>query len=198
MSHRKNSRQVAVLLSVITVFTARGLASVSLAQDNSARPATAAKKIPLVGRVLADVERLPFGAGVGPEWTTFVFAVEDQERKSLSPVKIAYAFFKDQGPPPDSFFDYSIRYELQVARTPDCDESVASLSYVKNVTEAGKELPPTYALRFMNGAPKDILRPEAILPCYTLYAGDLKVVSKDNGSRQESKPPKANAVPAPH
>jgi hypothetical protein len=92
----------------------------------------------------------------------------------VTPVKIEYAFFKDQGPPPDSFFDFSKLYQLQVIRIPECDEPVNSLAQVKNVDESGKQLPPRNALRWMDGAPKDILKPDLILPCYVLRPSNYK------------------------
>ena len=93
-------------------------------------------------------------------------------------MKVSYAFFKSDGPPPESFFDYSKRYELQAVREPKCDESVNSLSYVKNVDESGKPLPPTYVLRFLAGAPKVVLKPDAVLPCYVLRPGNYKLLDQ--------------------
>ncbi len=128
------------------------------------------------GRVLAWKETFAFGAGLGPQYVVFVFGVEKGEAP-LNPIKVAYAFFKSDGPPPDSFFDYSKRYELQAVRDPKCDESVNSLSYAKNVDESGKPSPPTYVLRFLPGAPKVVLKPDAILPCYVLRPGNYKLLA---------------------
>ena len=128
------------------------------------------------GRVIAYVSSAAFGAGVGPQYVRFVFGIESQD-KELKPVKILYAFFKSDGPPRDSFFDHSKLYELQAVRDPKCDESVSSLSYEKNVdSETGKELPPTNVMHFLDGAPKDILKPDVVLPCYLLRPGRYKVL----------------------
>jgi hypothetical protein len=153
--------------------------SVSAAQKTPTRAAAAEKTTPIVGRVLADVSTLAFGAGVGPMYTLFIFGVEEDGSTHVVPVKVSYAFFKSDGPPPDSFFDYSKRYELRAVRESKCDEAVESLAYVKNVDDSGKPLPPTYALRFLEGAPKIELKPDAVLPCYVLRPGKYKVLSQD-------------------
>ena len=141
-----------------------------------------AKTTTLVGRVLADVESLGFGAGLGPSYKALIFGVQKGDGP-VTPVKIEYAFFKSQGPPPDSFFDHSKLYQLQVTRIPECDETVNSLSYVKNVDQSGKRLQPTYVLRFLEGAPKDVLKSDAVLPCYVLRPGKYKVLSQDKESK---------------
>lgn len=163
------------------------LVSLSVAQKTPTK--TGEKNVPLVGRVLADVSSFAFGAGLGPQHTTFVFAVEQDGGTRVETVKVSYAFFKSEGPPPDSFFDYSKRYELQVVRDTKCDESVDSLSHVKNVDQSGKPLPPTDALRFLEGAPKDALKSDAILPCYVLRPGKYKVLSQEKESKAETVDP---------
>jgi hypothetical protein len=173
-------RTVALIVAV--------LVSLSVAQKTPTK--TGEKNVPLVGRVLADVSSFAFGAGLGPQHTTFVFAVEQDGGTRVEPVKVSYAFFKSEGPPPDSFFDYSKRYELQVVRDTKCDESVDSLSHVKNVDQSGKPLPPTDALRFLEGAPKDALKSDAILPCYVLRPGKYKVLSQEKESKAETVDPK--------
>jgi len=130
------------------------------------------------GRTLAYVDTLVFGAGVGPQYAKFIFGVETKGTKTreVTPVLIAYAFHKKDGPPPDSFYDHSKLYELRVVREPMCDESVSALSYEKNEDETGKQLPPTYVLRFLEGAPKDILKPDSVLPCYVLTPRNYQVL----------------------
>lgn len=155
------------------------LTSVSVAQKTPGEPVAPEKTIPLVGRVLADVSTLTFGAGLGAQYTTFIFGIEEDGNTHVVPVKISYAFFKSDGPPPDSFFDYSKQYELQAARQPKCDESVESLAYVKNVDGSGKPLPPTYTLRFLKGAPEVVLKPDAVLPCYVLRPGRYRIIPPD-------------------
>ena len=104
------------------------LTAVSVAQKTPEGQVATEKTRPLVGRVLADVSTLTFGAGLGPKYTGFIFGVEESGSAGVVPVKVSYAFFKSQGPPPVSFFDYSKRYELQAVRESKCDESVNSLS----------------------------------------------------------------------
>lgn len=185
--HQSSNRRIGTVVLIVAT-----LVSVSAAQ----KPSTgtdAAKPVRLVGRVLADVSSFAFGAGLGPQYTTFVFAVE-QGGTRVEPMKVSYAFFKSEGPPPDSFFDYSKRYELQAVRDTKCDESVDSLSHVKNVDQSGKPLPPSDALRFLDGAPKDALKSDAILPCYVLRPGKYKVLSQDKESKMETVDPKTGNV----
>ena len=167
--------------SLIAVFT---LLAVLPAHGRQKHKATTEKRTPIVGRVLAWKESLVFGAGVGPKWTIFVFGIEspNQSEKQPQPVKIAYGFYKDQGPLPDNFYDYSKRYELQVVRNPKCDESLSSLSREKSVDETGKELAPTDVLRFLYGAPKYLPNPDTILPCYVLRPGKYRLLNNSNRS----------------
>jgi hypothetical protein len=166
----------------LIVLVASALLSInSPAQKIPTHKASTEKTTPVIGRVLADVGSVAFGAGIGPKYTTFIFGVE-QGGGVVVPVKVSYAFFKDQGPPPDSFFDHSRLYELQAVRQPKCDESVSTLAQIKNVDESGKPLPPTDAFRWLDGAPKDVLKPDLVLPCYILRAGKYKVLSQGHSA----------------
>lgn len=149
-----------------------------MAQKTPSNAPTTQEASLIVGRVLADVSTLASGSGLGPKHAVFIFGVEEDRGTHVAPVKISYAFFKSEGPPPDSFFDHSKRYELQAARDPKCDESVNSLAYVKNVDESGKPLAPSYVLRVLDGAPKDVLKLDAVLPCYVLRPGKYRVLSQ--------------------
>ena len=149
----------------------------SPAQKTPARKESTEKPTPIVGRVLADVGSLTFGAGLGPKYSTFIFGVQ-KSGGVIAPVKVSYAFFKSQGPPPDSFFDHSKLYELLAVREPQCDETVSSLAQIENMDESGKPLPPTDALRMLDGAPKNVLKPDLVLPCYVLRAGKYKVLNQ--------------------
>jgi len=131
--------------------------------------------------VLAEIGSLAFGAGLGPKYTTFIFGVEKDG--VIAPVKVSYAFFKSQGPPPDSFFDHSKLYKLEALREPKCDETLSSLAQIKNVDESGKPLPPTNVLRLLDGAPKELLKPDLVLPCYVLRAGKYKLISQEKPNR---------------
>ena len=132
----------------------------------------------LRGRVVADVASLAFGAGIGPKWESFIFAVETSSGKII-PVRIAYAFYKNEQLPPESFWDYSILYDLNVKRDPKCDTTAKAISYDKSVDEHGNQL-PTFVLRSAKNAPANTLKPETPLPCYVLWYGQYKRV--DNGA----------------
>jgi hypothetical protein len=121
----------------------------------------------LRGRVLADVASLAYGAGLGPKWVSFVFAVETPTRRII-PVRIAYGFYKNEQLPPESFWDYSTLYDLDVKRDQKCDTTVEAISYEKNVDEHGSELPATYVLRLIKNAPVNALERETPSPCYVL------------------------------
>jgi hypothetical protein len=175
---RNNSKPVYIIGFALVALFVHALALPSTVQQTPKGRAAALKTQRLVGRVLASIGSLAYGVGLGPEHVRFIFGIEERGGATVMPVKISYAFFKDEGPPPDSFFDYSKRYELQVIRDPQCDESWESLSYVKNIGQTGKPLPPTYVLRFLDGAPKLELRPQTVLPCYILRPGSYKVVRR--------------------
>jgi hypothetical protein len=112
-------------------------------------------------------------------YTSFFFGAEEAGGARVVPVKVLYAFFKSDGPLPDSFFDYSKRYELQVVRERECDESMAGLSYARSVEESGKPLPPTYVLRLLDGAPKEVLKPDVLLVCYVLRPGKYRDLAEE-------------------
>ena len=179
MSHKYKVARKQIVFDGASVLLAMAvLAFVVAAQKARADGQTGEKKTLLVGRVLADVAVLTHGAGVGPFSSEFIFDGKEEGHTDSVPVKIVWLYFQWRDVPPASFFDYSIEYELRVVRDPKCDERVDSLSYVHNVTESGEPLPPTYVLRFSRGAPKHVLKPDATLACYTMLAGDYRVLSK--------------------
>jgi hypothetical protein len=140
------------------------------------------QNIRLKGRVLAEIASLTMGAGVGPQYQTFIFGVETttaEGKASVQPVEILYAFFKDQGPLRESFYDHSKLYELEVERDRKCDLPLRKLAYETNSDQTGKELPPTNILYVLYGAPRDLFNPDVILPCYVLLGHRYKVVSQD-------------------
>jgi hypothetical protein len=173
---KANNKHVGSFIVVFLLVAAT--MSVSFAQETP-KNRSMDQTVSVVGRILADLQTIAFGSGLGPKYTVFIFGAEENGGKSLSPIKVTYAFFKSEGLPPDAFFDYSKRYELQVERDARCDESVKSLAYVKNVDESGKPLPPSYVLRFLEGAPKDALEEDAVLPCYSLRPGKYKILGRD-------------------
>lgn len=156
------------------------LLSTNVTAQNDSMPN--GKKVPLVGRVLADVASLTFGAGVGPQYQTFIFGVESknaQGEQVVVPVEILYSFFKDEGPLRDSFFDHSKLYELNVVRDSRCDQPLSKLAYEKNVDTTGKALPSSNVLQILYGAPRDVFKPDLVLSCYVLHGRKYKVISQD-------------------
>jgi hypothetical protein len=132
----------------------------------------------LVGRVLASRSDFARGAGVGPKWESFLFGMnpDDGQAGSLVPVKVEYAYF--DSPLHDRFFDYSKLYEFRVHRESGCDEKVSSFSTVRNSTASGRPLPPSFVLRFLDGAPKVHLESDSVLPCFVLHAGDYRMINR--------------------
>lgn len=175
---RSHSSAIRISLCGIALLMSSVLPSTNLPAQQKPSEASAEKASVLVGRVVAYVDSMAVGAGLGPQYERLIFGVEskgDRGEQNIRPVQILYAFFKSDGLLPHSFFDHSKLYELHVVRTPRCDESVKKLSYEENEDETGKQLPPTYILRMMDGAPKDLLKPDSILPCYMLRPGDYRV-----------------------
>jgi hypothetical protein len=168
---------------LIAALLASGWSINLAAQKTPTSKAGAENTSRVIGRVLAWKETLLREAGVGPQHVVFIFGVETDGGVRVTPIKVAYAFFKSDGPPPDSFFDHSKLYELQAVRDPRCDEKASDLSYEQSTDETGKPLPPRYVLRFLDGASKDVLKPHAVLPCYILYCGHYKIVSQGKESK---------------
>jgi len=137
------------------------------------KPAVASET--LRGRPVAEVNSLLFASSLTHKWMSFYFAWEEPNG-SIRPIQIAYAFHRSAQLPSESFWDYSKHYEIKVRRDRGCDTKVENLAYVRNTTEDGKELPRSFVLRFAKGAPKDLLKDEAVLPCYVLWYGDYRQV----------------------
>ncbi len=131
----------------------------------------------LRGRVVAEVATLHYGSSLDHNWMSFFFAAEDSNGK-VTPIQIAYAFYKSSQLPPNSFWDYSKVYKIKVERDHICDTTVESLAYVKNKTTNGEELPPSFVLLYAKGAPRDLLKREAVLPCYILWYGDYSQIRR--------------------
>lgn len=144
------------------------------------------KSVVLTGRILGSVDYVtgfPRG-GLGDQFEVFIFGVDRAggNGSGATPVKIMFKFYKSESPLPASFFDYSLRYELQLARESSCDETVQSLSYEKNVDQTGKTLPPTKVLRLLDGVPKDALRLDTMLACYVLRPGKYRALTGRKGA----------------
>ena len=139
--------------------------------------------ITIKGRTLASVDRRTgyLRGGFGDSYQVFVFGLEPSNHGDpIAPTKVMYRFFKSEPALPDSFLDASKRYELQVVREPKCDETVQSLSYEENSDENGRPLPSSYILRPLDGAPKDVLKPDVVLACYVMSPGKYKGLSQRN------------------
>jgi len=137
---------------------------------------------PIVGHVLARVEHLlgfPRNSLGGLQYDLFIFGVSSEPKpgSQIVPVKVSYEFYRYEPYLPEEFFDFSRLCELHVIRDPTCDESVKSLSYEANETDSGKQLPPTYILRILDGVPSDVIKPDLVLPCYVLRPGHYREVS---------------------
>jgi hypothetical protein len=159
--------------STVMLLAAVLMAAFTVATEKATVPTP--KHEVLRGRVIADVASTAFGAGLGPNWLSFVFAVETS-KGGVYPVRIAYAFYKTEQIPPDSFWDYSALYDLTVHRDPECDTTVRAISYEKNVDEHANELPSTFVLQYAKNYPSPPLKPATALPCYMLWYGQYKRV----------------------
>jgi hypothetical protein len=184
-SHLKNRNNRGKNLFLLLISSL--LAILVLSTELSAQKISAPKEetIWIRGRVVASVGYLSgyLRGGFGDHYQVFVVDLDPKaERDPVTLVKIMYKFFyKAESPLPDSFFDSSKRYEMQVFRDSSCDETLQNLSYQKNEDETGKQLPPTYILRPLDGAPKDIFRPDSVLPCYVLRPGGYKLLKSREG-----------------
>lgn len=174
LSRSRNNR--AQLFHILVLAASALLSGSVTAQSDSEQ------NIRLRGRVLAEVASLTMGAGVGPQYQTFIFGVETTTpdgKATVLPVEILYAFFKDQGPLKESFYDHSKLYELEVERDRNCDSPLKKLAYERNSDQTGKELPPRNILYVLYGTPRELLKPDVVLRCYVLHGHKYKVISQD-------------------
>lgn len=151
----------------------------ALAQGTGQQKPAEEKTATVQGRVLAIVE-MYLGGGLGPQWDEFVFGVEPtgSHGKQVAPIKVMYAYNDPKGKLGGKFFDHAKLYEFQLERDRTCDETVAKVSQVENRDLSGK-VAPYNALGVLDGAPKDLLKLDLVLPCYVLRHGKYKVVSQD-------------------
>lgn len=175
---------------------------ISLLADASPAQKTAKPKknetepqIAITGRVLADVFGLAdyLLVGEGFNVKVFILGMEASSKQGtlLTPVKVKYRFFNWQPILPQSFFDYSRRYELMVVRDHSCDETVESLSYVQAADPSGKPIGEDLVLRPLEGAPKELLKHDLRLPCYVLTPGNYKALKE---SKEQTNPPGTDAL----
>jgi len=135
----------------------------------------------LRGRVLAAIDSPNFGAGVSLLHQQFIFGLESKDHRGedvITPVEISYSFTPSEGPLPESFFDHSKLYELQGYRAPNGDSVLASIAYIKNSDGDGNPLPSKLILRLLDGAPKDILKMNMVLPVYLIGSDNYRIIDK--------------------
>lgn len=176
IQRRKTTRLSACTIAALIFFALTG----AFAQGT--KPAKE-KAIAVKGRVLTDPPLLYLisgGAGLGPLWSEFLFGIESPAKRGepVVPIKVMYAYYDPTGKLLDEFFDHSKVYEFRLERDTTCDETVASISEAKDKGARGA-VPEDLALHILKGAPKELLRPDRMLPCYTLRQGKYKLVSQD-------------------
>jgi len=180
--HRRRTRPLT--LALVAVVAVAWLTEALPAQTSP--PGKNVKRTTLTGRVLAEVLGLSdyHLVGEGFNVKVFILRMETSQKPGAlpSPVKVEYQFFKWQPTLPDTFFDYSKRYELRVVRDPSCDQTLDQLSYMEAEDESGKPLGRDYVLRPLEGAPKELLKPELLLPCYVLTPGNYKALTESKQS----------------
>lgn len=172
-SSRRDRSKNLLVLAVMLLPLVQSLGQTATTPDTKSLSTT----VPIQGRVLAAVDSPFHGAGVGPKYEPFIFGWEPTKGQVL-PIKIRYAYF-GRHTLPSSFFDYTVRYMLSAVRDTSCDETVSSLSLVKNVDSSGRELPPTDVLRTLDGVPNGLFQPETNLPCYIVGEGRFKTLPSD-------------------
>lgn len=127
--------------------------------------------IKLDGRVIASVESLITGSGVGPHFYSFIFAATHVgEQKSNDPtfVRILYERYSDYEFLEDSFFDFKQQYRLTTIRDSKCDASPREFAY-ENFNAERRSV-----MRFLEGAEKIQVDDEAVLNCYRLTFKGIK------------------------
>jgi hypothetical protein len=129
----------------------------------------------LEGRVIAGVNSLISGSGVGPKYETFIFelARHNGSRPSSGKlVRVVYAYFDREHELGRGFYNYQIFYQLRVFREPTCDAKVSEFAYEQN----GDSEPPTSILTVLEGADRSLIDESQTLPCYVLNQSDYKKV----------------------
>jgi hypothetical protein len=147
------------------------------------------------GHILATLDSIILGSGVSLLHQTFIFGVESYSENGdlkITPVEISYSFTRSEGPLPESFFDHSKLYEFRVHRTPNGDTDLKSIAYIDNITLKGDSLQPTLILKLLNGAPKDVLKMDMILPLYMLSSDGYKIIPNANDNANEDTPESRN------
>lgn len=174
-------RRSSIILGSLTVVCCVALLSSYVASQSIPAPgARAQQTVNLTGHVLARKTFAITGV-LDVHYEFFAFAVDRDSTQGNSPlpVKISYEYF----PPaerdlPDVFFDYSRHYELRVVREPSCDEKAESWSY-PNMNETEVFRSRGYGLRYFDGAPTNLIKPDAVLPCYILRPGAYKTLGAE-------------------
>jgi len=141
------------------------------------------QQVTLVGRVLASPDPLTnYGGSLDCHFEEFLFGAEsngERGKKVITPVLIALCYYGNEEPLTDPFFDHSKLYELHVDRTGERGVRLKDVAYHTFVNSAtGEESPPEMGMQVLDGAPKDLLKPDLLLPCYELRWGGFKILSQ--------------------
>jgi hypothetical protein len=139
------------------------------------------KTVTIVGRVAAkvwDVQNIPtFGAGKhSGNMTVFILWMESgsHTKEPEKYVQVSYLYSSNEESLPESFFDYSIRYQFHVVRDSRCDGFVTDVRDPESEKSSGisAEIKPAKSSPLLDWHHH---RP---LDCYVLHAADYKIRAK--------------------
>ena len=153
--------------------------------------------VTIVGRVLAAPDpMLHNGGNLSCRFEQFLFGAELEgaaRQRVLMPVLVSFCYYGYEAPLPETFFDHTILYELHVARDPGEDVLLKDVAFHTGVDPStGKTRPPTMGMRVLGNVPRNLLKPNLLLPCYVLYSDGYRVVRHDKrpGSAPKTPPVK--------
>ena len=154
--------------------------------------------VAILGRVLAAPDpMLHNGGNLSCRFEQFLFGAELEgaaRQRVLMPVLVSFCYYGYEAPLPETFFDHTILYELHVTRDPVADVLLKDVAFHRQVDPStGKSEPPTMGMRVLGGVPRNLLKPDLLLPCYVLYSDGYKVVRQD--TRRVSTPKTQAAKP---
>lgn len=128
----------------------------------------------VAGRVFASVNLFTYGSGLGPKYQSFIFQPEasvDSTQHWPELVRIEYQFYNAKDRLGKDFFDHAKKYELDVLRDRTCDDKPLNFGYVGIKDETTR----VRIMAVLNGAKEELLKEDAILPCYVLGPSGLKL-----------------------
>jgi hypothetical protein len=161
----------AIFLWVSICFIAWAAAAIPPGQNKPTASKLPFEEFRIVGRVLASPDPLMHASTLDCHVEEFLFGVESigtGAKKLITPVEIANCYHGNEQPLPDAFFDHSKLYQLRVARICGGDSTFAEAAFATWVdTATGKEK-QVMGMQMLKGAPKHLLKPDLVLPCYVL------------------------------